>query len=211
MCHDTDMKNRILKERYSPVDALKQLLGTETHIPDREYAGLSASFVLRDFPAKHTLVRAGDLWDRIFYIHQGILRLFYIDPDGKEFNKGFFTEGQFLWPVAPSARQKTSLFSIAALEPLTLSVCGFSRFHDWLAWQGAWERFALPMAEAFAEEKFLREYEFLIHSPADRYLAFCKDHPALAERLPDYHLASYLGITNVSLSRIKSRIKSKKK
>ena len=67
------------------------------------------------------------------------------------------------------------------------------------------------MAEAFAEEKFLREYEFLIHSPADRYLAFCKDHPALAERLPDYHLASYLGITNVSLSRIKSRIKSKKK
>lgn len=210
MCHDTGMKHRIMKEKYSPIDALNQLLGPEIQIPDAEYAGLSASFVRRDFPAKHTLVRAGDLWDRIFYIHQGIVRLFYTDPDGKEFNKGFFMEGQFLWPVAPSARQKASLFSIAALDPLTVSVCGFSRFHDWLVRQGAWERFALPTAEAFAEEKFLREYEFLIHSPADRYLAFCKAHPALARRLPDYHLASYLGITNVSLSRIKSRIKKQK-
>ena len=150
------------------------------------------------------LVRAGERWKTVFYIHQGILRLFYTDKEGREFNKGFFWEDQFVWPVAPSARNKDSLFTIAALEELVVSACPFPTFHSWLLHHGSWEKFALSYAEAFAEQKFLREYEFLVCSATERFRHFCREYPELVTRILDYHIASYIGVTNVSLSRIKN-------
>lgn len=199
----------------SPESALKRILETgrnnpenRLQIPESAVSDFAGRFVRRSYAANETLTRAGDLWDKVFFIHQGIIRLFYADASGREFNKGLFLEGQFLWPVAPSARVEKSLFTIATLEAVEASVCGFEPFYRWLRSHGFWERFALPHAEALAEDKFAREYEFLMHTPQERYLAFCKKNPALAQRLPAYHLASYLGMTDVSLSRIKSRIKN---
>ncbi|WP_022665643.1 Crp/Fnr family transcriptional regulator [Desulfospira joergensenii] len=199
----------------SPESALKRILddrrkdsGNGLQIPESEFLHFSRGFVRRRYPAKQTLIRAGEIWDKVFFIHRGIIRLFYVGASGREFNKGLFLEGQFLWPVAPSARVENSLFTIATLEAVEASVWGFEPFCRWLNRQGIWEHFALPHAEALAEEKFTREYEFLMHTPQERYLTFCKENPVLAERLPAYHLASYLGMTDVSLSRIKSRIKN---
>lgn len=169
-----------------------------------ELGQITNLFVSRSYPRKAMLLDIGDRWERVFYIHSGLVRLFYTDVEGREFNKGFFREGQMIWPVAPSARTDASLFSIAALEDLTVSICGFSRFHDWLLQRGYWEAFALPYAEAFAERLFRREYEFLLNSASERYRRFCIEYPELVQRIADYHLASYLGITNVTLSRIKN-------
>lgn len=182
--------------------------GKRLQIPEPAFFDFARKFVRRQYPAKKILIRAGDLWDKVFFIHQGIIRLFYTDALGREFNKGLFLEGQFLWPVAPSARVEKSLFTIATLEAVETSVCKFEPFYHWLHGRGIWEHFALPHAEALAEDKFAREYEFLMHTPQERYLAFCKKNSVLAERLPAYHLVSYLGMTDVFLSRIKSRIKN---
>jgi len=205
----------IEKHAKSPESALKRILSAGQkdsrnglHFPESAFFDFAGKFVCRRYPAKKILIRAGDLWDKVFFIHQGIIRLFYTDFLGREFNKGFFLEGQFLWPVAPSARVEKSLFTIATIEAVDASVCKFELFYHWLHGYGIWEHFALPHAEALAEDKFAREYEFLMHTPQERYLAFCKKNPVLAERLPAYHLASYLGMTDVSLSRIKSRIKN---
>lgn len=170
-----------------------------------EVLELADLFITRNFPKRNILVSAGEKWDTILFIHQGIIRLFYSDKEGREFNKGFFREGELAWPVAPYARRNPSLFSIAALEDVKISLCGFDRFQTWLKNHGYWEKFALPYAESFAAEKFLREYEFLINSATERFQKFLINNPKLAKRIPDYHLASYLGITNVSLSRIKRR------
>ncbi len=62
----------------------------------------------------------------------------------------------------------------------------------------------MPYLEYMLEHEFIREYEFLHHNAQKRYRNFCMAHPDLVERIPDYHLASYLGITNVTLSRIKA-------
>lgn len=166
---------------------------------------LSALFVIRNYPRGKILVSAGEIWDKVFFINQGIVRFFYSDNEGREFNKGFFQEGELAWPVAPYARSDPSLFSIAAMEDVRISTCRFDRFHSWLKTHGYWEKFALPYAESIAADKFLREYEFLINSATERYEKFLINNPGLAKRIPDYHLASYLGITNVSLSRIKRR------
>ncbi len=189
------------------IDELKQSINSDDLISNNAYMELAKLFIKRQFPRKHILVRAGDLWCNVYYIHQGVIRLYYTDRDGREFNKDFFCEGRLVWPVAPAARENDSLFSIAALEDIKLSVCPFDSFYTWLNSHNCWETFALPYAEAFAEDKFIREYEFLMHSATERYRRFSAQKPELTERIPDYHLASYLGMTNVSLSRIKTKLK----
>ncbi len=192
--------------KLSLIDTLKEKVFGTVSPPDKELEELVAMFTKRKHSRGQTLVGAGKEWKEIFFIHQGIIRLFYITENGKDFNKGFFHEGELLWPIAPSARKNNSLFNISALENITISTCNFTSFYSWLIEHDYWENFALPYAEAFAEEKILREYEFLTKSATERFQKFCAENPTLAKRIPDYHLATYLGITNVSLSRIKNVI-----
>ncbi len=194
------------KDKISLLAALEEKIAVKDFHHRNELSELSALFIKKEYPRKQVLVPAGEKWDKVFFVHRGIIRVYYTDKEGSEFNKGFFHEGQIVWPVAPSARKNDILFSIAALENICVSICGFATFHSWLTQHGDWEKFALPYAELFAEEKFSREYEFLLNSATERYQNFCIQNPELARRLPDYHLASYLGITNVSLSRIKKAI-----
>ncbi len=184
--------------------ALEQKIFQELGIENKKRDHLADFFVRKQYPPKALLLSIGDRWENVFYIHKGLVRLFYTDTEGKEFNKGFFYEDQLIWPIAPSARTGKSLFSIAALEELTVSICSFNLFFDWLTKHGCWEKFALPYAEASAERLFKREYEFLQNSATERYQRFTRDYPELVRRIADYHLASYLGITNVTLSRIKN-------
>ena len=185
-------------------EALRQNVFAGLEITNEELDRIACLFIRKKYPRKVHLLTAGERWDRIFYIHDGLIRLFYADAEGREFNKGFFGENQLIWPVAPSARTEKSLFSIAALEDVEISVCHFDLFYSWLKERGHWERFALPYAEAFTERLFQREYEFLLSSATERYRRFCIAYPELVQRIADYHLASYLGITNVTLSRIKN-------
>lgn len=189
----TEFLDRVLREKVFP----------NSPNPGDALAELSRMFVQKHCSRKEILVHAGEKWSRTYFIHKGLIRLFYTDLKGREFNKGFYQEGELVWPVAHYAREKESLFSIAAIEDTIFFFCGFDRFYGWLKAHGVWEKFALPYAEKLAGEKFLREYEFLINSAAERYQTFLGDNPQLAERIPAYHLASYLGITDVSLSRIK--------
>lgn len=185
------------------IEALEEKVFHDIPAHKKELTELVGLFIQRAFPRKKNLVLAGEKWDKVFFIHGGIIRLYYTDKEGREFNKDFYREGELVWPVVPSARKNNSLFSIAAVEDIEVSVCSFASFYSWLANHAYWEKFALPYVEFFAEEKFLREYEFLMNSATKRFQNFCKENPDLAERIPDYHLASYLGITNVSLSRIR--------
>ena len=62
------------------------------------------------------------------------------------------------------------------------------------------------MAERVAISKQLREGEFLLDSAETRYCRLLEENPRLVERLDQYHIASYLGITDVALSRIRRKI-----
>lgn len=187
-------------------EALRKKVFLNSQVSNKELIELLDLFIERKYHRNKMLVMEGETWDKVFYIHQGILRLFYMDNKGREFNKGFYWEDQLAWPIAPSAQKEDSLFNIAALEDIVVSVCPFDLFQSWLIHHGYWEKFALPYVEAFVEQKFAREHEFLLNSATERFHKFCTQYPQLVNRIPDYHLASYIGISNVSLSRIKSSI-----
>ncbi len=189
------------------IDEFRRLFFQPINVDEGNLFSFSKSFSEGKYPRKTYLLYAGDRWDKVFYIHQGLIRLFYNDSEGREFNKAFFWEKHCIWPVAPRDRNEDSLFSIAALEDVTVLECSFQLFHKWMSERGHWEKFALPFAETLVEQKFLREHDFLLLTATERFNNFSSKYPDIVFRIPDYHLASYLGITNVSLSRIKRSLK----
>lgn len=160
---------------------------------------------IEEYPRKSCLLHAGDTWNKLLYIHRGLIRLYYIDLEGREFNKAFFFENQCIWPVAPRDRNEGVLFNIAAVEKTLVIECPFKQLYDFLNERGKWEQFALPFAETLVEQKFRREHDLLLLSTTERFEMFLRENPQLARRIPDYHMASFLGVSNVTISRIKSK------
>lgn len=168
---------------------------------------LAKMFVPQPLKRGQSLVSEGQLWDKVYIVKNGILRFYYTTPCGKEFNKGFFSEHDAIWPLTPSSRSKPSLFTIETLSDCDVWVTSFSCFRNKLTSFGLWESFAMPLVERMIEEKFIREYEFLVKDAESRFINLQLRMGNVTERIADYHIASYLGITNVALSRIKKRLK----
>ena len=184
----------------------KRVLG-RLKLPADVIDSLKSATKIKELPRKATLLSHGDVWNKFYYIHSGILRMFYIDLEGRDFNKAFFGDGQCIWPVAPMDRNDGILFNIAVIPKTTLLEIDFDPLQALLLQHQKWETFALPFAERLVETKFKREHDFLLLSAAERYENLLKTYPTFIDQIPDYHLASYLGITNVSLSRLKKEAK----
>ena len=187
--------------------ALLQYISKSKTLPEEKLQALLDIFHRHMFEKDVVLLNQGDLWTKVYFVEKGIVRLFFNTPDGREFNKNFFAEGNFFWPATPATSLHPSLFSIATLEMSYLWVADYVLVRTQLIALNKWESFTLPFAQALADQKINREYEFLMLDAESRYLSFLQKAPQLVRRIPDYHIASYLGMTNVTLSRVKSRFR----
>lgn len=185
--------------------ALLQSTSKPKTLPEEKVQLLLDLFRRQKFHRDVVLVNQGDRWNKVYFVERGIVRLYFYTLDGREFNKNFFREGNFIWPATPATRLRPSLFSIATLEMSYIWLADFALFQKQLMTIQRWEAFALPFAETLADQKINREYEFLMFDAQARYLSLLQQDPQLVRRVPDYHLASYLGMTNVTLSRVKRR------
>jgi len=159
-----------------------------------------------EFSKGQFLVQEGEANGVLYYIDRGLVRFVYTTSDGREFNKSFAAEGEFVGCLRSILSQQPCRFAIQALEATqTLALYPQEREILWKNYP-EWERLGRLLAERLALKKEEREAEFLLDSAECRYQRFINDHPALQERIPQYHIASYIGITDVALSRIRKRL-----
>ena len=152
------------------------------------------------------LLREGDVATQLYFVERGAVRLWHND-DGRDITVQFFFEGQVVSSFESFYLKKPSLFSITAIEPTTVTVV------DGEALRQALEKEPQLMAvfTDYVCHRFIDYTQYFLNriqdSPEARYQALLASDPALVKRVPKYELASYLGITPVSLSRIRSRVK----
>lgn len=155
------------------------------------------------FPPRTTLLKAGDVAKKLYFIKQGSVRLWY--HDGKDITLQFFFEGQGVASIESFIRGTPSLFSIETLEPATILACGkedIFRIAEEIP--GLKDELYKLMANRLINYTHL----FLSRikdTPQERYKNLIKEHPEIIKRIPQHYIASYLGITSVSLSRIRNR------
>jgi CRP-like cAMP-binding protein len=164
-----------------------------------------ANMTLKTYAVHDYLVHAGDTSDILYLLESGLVRLFYTTPDGKERNKAFYQAGQITGPVSAAISASPVPFSIQALEPV--EAISF-RFRDLL--QATWQNRELAqlyrdlLAEAFIRNE-QREAVLLTCNAEQRYRWLLDNDSDLLERVAQFHIASYLGVDAVSLSRLKRK------
>lgn len=160
--------------------------------------------VQENYSKKDLLIEAGKTNTNYYFIERGLAR-FYLLPDGKEVTNWFFKEGEITFSMAGVYYGQPSYGYIQFLEDSevykvpsdqlnelfekNLELCNFSR-------------------KLYQKTLFDLEYRYfrLKETPAvERYNIFCKENPSLLNRIALGYLASYLGMTQVTLSRVRSR------
>jgi CRP-like cAMP-binding protein len=166
-------------------------------------------FKVRKIPARTPLLREGEVARSMYVVKQGCLRLWF-NKDGKDITFQFFMEGQAVSSIESFLRGEPSLFSLESVEPTTM--VAISRPH----WDRLHEIYP-QLREHFFQMivKRMEDYGRLFlsrikDSPTERYQALLQEHPEIVCRIPQHFIASYLGITPVSLSRIRSRLHRKR-
>jgi CRP-like cAMP-binding protein len=173
-----------------------------------EDSSLHAVFSLmrvRELRRGEYFLRAGERASEVTLVARGLLREHFVLPDGSERTKAFVAEGELSGSWADLLADGPSRAFIVADEGVRLLCAPFAAWRDVAARDPAWARYEHAALQALFLRKAEREYELLGLDAAARYAAFAVRYPALEARVAARHVASYLGITPVHLSRLRRR------
>lgn len=190
---DTNQKILEFLSRYSDMDedTLKEVV---SGIP------------VKTFKKGDVLLRQGEEATHCIFVIAGCLRQYRIDEDGNEVTSEFYTEEQWINVFNNNINDKLSKYSLSCLEDSILVYSDSSKseatIDEYSELNGM---INLMMGEKIGE---INEniYTFAAKSPEERVKALIKNRPGLIDRVTQHQLASYLGITPESLSRIKKRL-----
>lgn len=172
-------------------------------LTDREKEIISNSFHREVFRKKEIIFSSGDSNTKHYFVEKGLLRMYVIDTSGKEFNILFARENQWIGDLATPATtsfyldaiEKSTVYSVSD-ENLKLLTENFSTFVRYI-----------KKSYIFLQSRLV---SILSKTAEENYEELKSIHPELIQRLPQYHISSYLGVTPVFLSKILSKRARKK-
>ncbi len=174
-----------------------------TKLPS-EFAEFVHLFERQNVPAKTTLLREGEVSKKAYFIEKGCMRLWF-NNNGKDVTFQFFFEGEGISSVESFRTNQPSLYNIESIEPCTILTIGKK---DFLSILDNSPEIKKQVDEVTFKRLVFYQNLFLSRikdSPQKRYAELIKSHPKIIQRVPQHYIASYLGITPVSLSRIRNR------
>ncbi|WP_177765834.1 Crp/Fnr family transcriptional regulator [Flavobacterium sp. I3-2] len=164
----------------------------------------------KDVLKNEYLLKENDICSFIGITLDGSLRTFYSNENGEEINFLFHFDHQLEDIVFTDydsfLRRSTSKLNIQALENSTVCLISYDNWNQLSNSSIYWQLFSKRMTEQVYFFAKKRIEDLLYYSPENRYLKLLKENPLLFQKIPQRHLASYLGITPQSLSRIRKRI-----
>lgn len=149
--------------------------------------------------------KIGDVDKNLYVLLSGTIRLYYIDMDGNDISRFFGTNGCI------SGGSDDSLpFGVETLEVSEFLMVDVEKIKGLVGEDLYWLKICNQLLQNSIRYKIYRESSFLMESATERYINFKRMYPKLEEKVSQAHIASYLGITPVSLSRIRRTIKEEK-
>ena len=192
-------------------EKMHQSLQQFCSIQDEDWQHLKKQLKPVSFNKGDLFVREGQLCKHIGFLNRGIARVYYV-IDGKEITSYFNTENRnaFVCSFTAFLSRKPSFENVHFLEDAELLLLSYEQLQDLYDKRPGIQKLGRLMAEYNYVLSMERIYS-LQHAPAiDRYATMLKIYPGLMNQVPHHYIASYLGITPESLSRIrKSALKRK--
>ena len=155
-------------------------------------------------PTKSTLLEAGKVAHKLYFVRSGCIRLWY-NADGKDITCQFFFENNAVASVESFINNIPSEYSIETILPSEVYVIDKEDVNTWLNRDAKHKD---NITNLFIDRMLSYSKLFLsriTQTPQQRYESLLKEHPEIVAQIPQHYIATYLGISPVSLSRIRSR------
>jgi len=145
---------------------------------------------------------------QIAFLKTGVVRAFFINQEGKDYNKQFFVGQSIIGAYTSLLTGNLNLIAQQALTDCVIYTCDYASLVKLYDECPDLERFARKIAEYYFLEKEKKEIEIVLLDASQRYVLFKKEFPTLEQLIPQFHIASYLGISATQLSRIRRQFLS---
>jgi len=162
---------------------------------------------------KTILLNEGETSKKMFLIEKGCIRVWF-NNNGKDVTSQFFFEREMVGSIESFLKNIPSPTTIETIEP---SVLWWIHKNDANRIMDEIKEIP-PLRDRFINQIFERTFDYMKYffstikdTPQQRYLDLLKERPEIVKRVPQHYIASYLGISSVHLSRIKSKLSKKKK
>ena len=177
-------------------------------LDENEIRFLQENIKLRSVPKNQVLLKEGEISTEFYFVIKGCLRLYYLS-DAEEKTAYFYFENSFASSYQSFTKQAPAKHNIATVEDTELVVFDID---DVVKYTSFSPKFDL-IARIIMEEE-LGIYQDIISSfvtknAEERYKSLMNDQPEILQRIPQHHIATYLGVTAETLSRIRKRIQQK--
>lgn len=182
---------------------LSKYLQNIVSFPDDELEDIVSYFERETVYKNVPLVKGGQVCSKLYLVEKGVGRSYYLKEDGKEITQWFFVEGQFMSSIESFFQQNPSLYYLEMLEDSVLySITRenldllFARYHN-----------MEKLGRLLSTEMLMRVVNKLnaiqFQTARERYDYMLNEYPNIVNRVPLGNIASYLGMTQETLSRIR--------
>lgn len=183
----------------------------ENHVPltDEEWEMLHPDLEIKKLKKHELFAEEGRIATEVGLVVNGMLRHFYL-KDGEEKTTYFYFENHFVSSYISCISNQPSQLTIEALSDCELICFDYQLLSKLFERSATWQKFGRLIAEYLAIGLEERVVGLLMLSPEERYLSLIQGNKKkIIERIPQHYIANYLGITAVSMSRIRNRVLKK--
>ena len=207
-------ENTAISAKAAPTPSKKHeviilnMISNFINLTPEEEQTIKESIKLKDFEKGTFLIREGQISAACYVVIEGCVRQYCLKND-EEWTTNFFLEGDTIDLAALTANNQPSKYYLQCLENCTFSISDELNEKELRLKFPKFETICLQVAESKLANTNEELSKFIMNSPEERYLHLMETRPELLNRVPQYQLASYLGMKPESLSRIRRRIKKK--
>jgi CRP-like cAMP-binding protein len=191
-------------------DQLRSYVLASCDMSEEDFALGTSLLIPKKLRKRQYLLQAGDVCKWIAFVSRGCLRQYALDDQGKEHLLAFAVESGWISDAASFHAHEPSTSNIDALEDSELLLIDRAAQEKLAAIAPQWGLFLKRELENAYKDAIIRVSESVSLSAAERYTRFLAKYPDLFQRIPLHQIASYLGITPQSLSRIRKELATRK-
>lgn len=178
-------------------------------LQEHEWHAIAEKFTTQHLKKGELLTRQGETCRQVSFINKGLLR-FYYNLDGKEISTGFMQQGEYIAQYDSFLMQQPSKGNVDALEDAELINLSYEDVQSIYRSYPVFQIFGRRIAEMLFIMIVNQTTNLLTMSPEERYLFVTDNEPFIIQRVPQYMIASYIGITPEHLSRLRRKRSGKK-
>ncbi|WP_394774405.1 Crp/Fnr family transcriptional regulator [Flavobacterium sp.] len=187
-------------------EQIEKYIRKEIHVSDDEVDIILSFFKPLTPKRNEILVTHGQTSQRTYFVGTGCLRIFFINEDGADSTRYLAFEDNFATALVSFITEEPSFEFIQALEETELLYITRKDFYHLTEIIPAWEKFYRHYLEMAYVTNTKRLMSFVTMDARERYKLLLSQNPNFVQRLPNKMVASYLNISQETLSRLKSRI-----